>query len=61
MTNIKEKEIEMLRGRPRFTYRDTLRGMYRLDRKTGKETYIYIGGKGLKRRGGKRGRKRVIY
>lgn len=39
----KSKEIEMLRGRPRFTYRDTRCGIYRLDRKTGKETYLWGG------------------
>ena len=55
------KEIEMWRGKPRLTFRDTGRGMYRLDRKTGKETYIYIGGRGKIRRSGKKGgRKRVI-
>jgi len=42
----RRKEIEMLRGKPRFTFRDTPKGIYRLDRKTGKETYIWLGDRG---------------
>jgi hypothetical protein len=43
------KGIEMWKGRPRFAYRDTLKGIYRCDRRTGKETYFWMGG-GKKRK-----------
>lgn len=41
---------EMWRGKRRYTYRDTRRGVYRYDRKTGKETYIWLGDGKKKRR-----------
>jgi len=42
----RRKEIEMWRGKPRYTFRDTPKGIYRLDRKIGREIYIWLGGRG---------------
>jgi len=50
MARTKEKEIEMWRGRPRFAFRDTPRGIYSYDRKTGRQTYTWLGDRKKKHR-----------